>query len=151
MTLMSPVTLYLPSVTGPFILLIVGLCNVSSYFSAFNNLLYTDVSMLLPFLWYVNSDEFEFIFGLTLYPLSGITCTGILYSGSDEWILSSSIPGTKYPSCELGNIFRVSAVSVIFQSAHLTSLVMMTLSVLGFYKFYVPLVLFSTYPTMIVL
>ena len=106
---MSPVTLYLPSVTGPFILLIVGLCNVSSYFSAFNNLLYTDVSMLLPFLWYVNSDEFEFIFGLTLYPLSGITCTGILYSGFEVGIISSSIPGTKYYLCALWKIFGVSA------------------------------------------
>ena len=94
--------------TGSFIIDIVGLYSVSSFVSSFNTILYADTSVLVYFLWYVNSDDFEFFFGLTLSPSSGITHTGIFSSGYDVVILSSSIPGTKYSSCALWNIFRFS-------------------------------------------
>ena len=107
--------------TGFCILCIVGLYGVSIFFSEFNTLSYKDVSMSASLFRYINSDDFSL--GLTISPLSGITCTGILSYGSDVGMMSSSIPGTKYSLCALRNIFRVYSGLVIFESTHLTSLV----------------------------
>ena len=105
--------------TGLSILYTVGLSN---FFSAFNTLSYAHVYASTYFLGYVISDDFsEILFGLTISPSSGVTCTGILSSGYDLGMMSSSIPGTKSSLFSSRNIFRVSAVSVIFKSAHLTS------------------------------
>ena len=69
------------------ILGIVGLYEVSRFSIELNTLLYADMYVLAPLLLYVNSDYFEFTFGLTLSLASGITCTVILSSGSDVGIL----------------------------------------------------------------
>ena len=89
------------------------------------------------------------MFGLTLYPSSGITCTGILSLGSDVGILYSSTPGTKYSSCASRKNFRVPAGSLFYQPDHLTSLVRMTLLVSGLYNLCVSLWWLSAYPTTI--
>ena len=95
MNLVSPAIVQLISMTGSCIFCTVGFYDVSSFFIPFNSLPYKDVSVSESFLWYVNYDEFsEFSFGLTLSPSSSITCTGILYSGSDVGMMSSSIYGT---------------------------------------------------------
>ena len=137
---------------GPCIFYIIGLYNVSNFFSAFNTISYSDVSASASasFLRYVNSDDCsEILFVLTLSPSSGIMSTGILYYSSDAGMMSSSIPGTKYYLSASRNIFRVSVGSVIFQSAYLASLFIMTLLVYGLYKLYVSVVLLSAYPTII--
>ena len=69
--------------TGLSILGIAGLYKVSSFFSALNTLSYNDVSVLASFLWYVNSDYFEFSFSLTISPTSSIIFTVSLSSGFD--------------------------------------------------------------------
>ena len=121
--------------TGSCIFCTVGLYDVSSFFSEFNTLLYKDVSVSSSFLWYVHSDNFsEILFGLTLSSSSGIAFTGILSSGSYVGIMFSSTTGTKSYLCASYNIFRVSTVSVIFQSSHLTYPVIMNLLVSGLYK-----------------
>ena len=147
MTLLSPVTLYFPSMNGSCILGIVAMYEVSIFFSAFNTLSYAYVSVLASLWWYANSDYFGFLFGLTLSPSSGIMFTGSLPSGSDVVMFSSSIPGTKYSLCVSRNIFRVSSGSVLFHYNHLTSLVVMTLLVSVLYNLYLSLVWFSVYPT----
>ena len=83
----------------------------------------------------------------SLSPSSGTKCTGILSCGYDVGMMSSSIPGTKSSLCASQNIFRVSAGSVIFLPAHLTSLVIMNLLVSGLHNLYAPLVLLYAYPT----
>ena len=72
---MSPVTLYIFSMTGSYIIGIVGLYKVYIFFSAFNTLSCADVSVLASFLWHVNYDDFEFSFNLTLFPSSEIMYT----------------------------------------------------------------------------
>ena len=94
-TLVSPVTLYFTLMNVSCILCIVGLYELSRLFSVFNTLSYAYVSVLESFLCYMSSDDFEFLFELTLYLSLGITCTGTLSSVSDVGILSYSIPGTK--------------------------------------------------------
>ena len=89
MTLVSPFTLYLPSTNGSCIIGIVGLYKASNVFSEFNTLSYADVYVLMYFLWHVNSDNFELLFGLTIYPTLGITCTGSLSYGSDVTVKTS--------------------------------------------------------------
>ena len=122
MALVSTVTIYFPSMTGSCILGMVGFYKVYNLISAFNTLSYAGVSVLASFLWYINSDDFYFSFGLTLYTSSRISCTGILSYGlsygSVVGFLSSSIPGTTYSSCVLRNIFMVYSGSVIFYSSH---------------------------------
>ena len=151
MTLVSLVTLYFLLMTGLCIFGIVGLYKVSSSFSAFNTLAYPDVSVLESFLWYLKSDVFGFLIGLALSPSSGIKCTRILFSVSYVEVLFFSIPGTKLSPCVSYNIFRIYTGSVIFHSAHLSSLVMMNLLVSVLYNVYVYLVWLSTYPTIIAL
>ena len=75
MNLASPFTLYFPSMTVLCILGIDGFYKVSSLFSTFNTLSCADMSVLVPFLWYVNYDDFKVLFGLTLSPSSEITYT----------------------------------------------------------------------------
>ena len=59
--------------TGLCTFYIIGLYDVYKLFSAFNNLLYADVSASASFLRYVSSDDFsEKKLGLTLSPSSGI-------------------------------------------------------------------------------
>ena len=77
-TLVYPFTSSFPLMTGSFVLGIVGLYKVSNFLSEFNTLSYADMYMLASFLWYVISDDFDFSSGLTLYPLSVITCAGSL-------------------------------------------------------------------------
>ena len=59
-TLVSTFTLYFTSITGSYIFGIVGFYDVSNFFDASNTLSCADMSMLTYFLWYVNSDEFDF-------------------------------------------------------------------------------------------
>ena len=129
MTIVYPVTLCVPSMTYSCILGIAALYKFSSFFSAFNTLSYSDMSVLVYLFWYVNSNDFKFSFGLTLSPSSGIALTGILSFGSYVGILSSSIPGTKSSLWVSRKKFRVSAGSVIFHSTHLISLFIMNLLV----------------------
>ena len=96
MTLVYPVTLYFPLMTGLWILRIVGFYKVSHLFSAFNTLSYADMIVLEYFLWYVNSDDFRFSFFLSFSPSLGITCKVSLSSGSNVGVFSFYIPGTKY-------------------------------------------------------
>ena len=127
--------------TGSCIFCIVGLYNVSNFYSSVNSLSYADVSMCASFLRYGSSDAFSETFGLTLSPSLGITCTGILSSGSDVVIISSYKAGIKYSLYSTLNISMVSAGPVIFQSAHLASLVIMILLDSGLYNLYVLLIL----------
>ena len=59
----------------------VGLYEVSNFLSTFNTLSYYDVYVLASFFWCVKSDDFNFSFGLTLYPSLGIMFTVRLSSG----------------------------------------------------------------------
>ena len=80
---------------------------------------------------------------------SEIKFTGILSYDSDVGRMSYPIPGIKSSLVASRNIFRVSAGLVIFQSAHLTSLVTIILLVSGLYNLYLSLVRLHEYPTMI--
>ena len=137
---MSLVTLCFLPMTGSCTFGIVRLYEVSNFLSAFNNLSYSDMYRLSYFLWYVNYDEFDFPFSLTLSPLPGITCTGSLSSVSDVGVLYYSIPGTKSSLFESWNIFMVYSGSIIFHSSHLISLFMMNPLVSVLYNLYVSLV-----------
>ena len=70
MTLVSLVTLYLILMAVPYILCIVIMYKVSNLLSAFTTLSYAHMVVLSSSLWYINSDELDFMFGFTSHYLT---------------------------------------------------------------------------------